>query len=196
MFGRLSPAIQTRMRILEQIDARERASSTPQSRRLRQIGPETGRFLALMAAGAPHGGVIEIGTSAGYSTLWLALACLETHRTVTTFEVDEFKLALARETFRAAELEHTVTLVAGDARTKLHDMRDAGFCFLDAEKDIYAACYEAVLPAMVAGGILIADNAISHRSDLEDFLSAVAVDQRVDATVLPIGQGELVCRKR
>ena len=71
----------TRMRILEEQDAADRVDGTPRLERLRQIPPETGRFLALMLAGAPQGEVLEIGTSAGYSTLWLTL----TGRPVTTF---------------------------------------------------------------------------------------------------------------
>jgi len=195
MLNSVAPEIQERMRLLEQIDARDRTSPTPHSRRLRQIGPDTGRFLAMMVSLAPPGRVVEIGTSAGYSTLWLALACRETRRTVTTYEIDEFKLAIARETFKTTNLEGTVTLVAGDARTFLPRERDISFCFLDAEKDIYGECFEAVLPAMVAGGILVADNAISHQADLSDFLRAVIADKRVDAMVLPIGKGELMCRK-
>ena len=88
-----------RMLRLEQIDAGDRKDGTPISQRLRQVPRETGKFISIMAAGAPEGACVEIGTSAGYSTLWLALACLETARKITTFEVSEEKVRLARETF-------------------------------------------------------------------------------------------------
>ena len=64
-----------RMQYLEAIDARDRLDGTPQTRRLRQIVPETGRFLTLLAASAHAGQVLEVGTSGGYSGLWLCLAC-------------------------------------------------------------------------------------------------------------------------
>ena len=76
-----------RMRILEELDAADRIDDTPRMKRLRQIPPETGRFLAILAASAPEGEVIEIGTSAGYSSLWLSLACQATNRRLRTFEV-------------------------------------------------------------------------------------------------------------
>ncbi|MGA2403154.1 MAG: class I SAM-dependent methyltransferase [Syntrophobacteraceae bacterium] len=68
-----------------------------------------------MAAGTPEGAYLEIGTSAGYSTLWLALACLKTARKVTTFELSAEKARLARETFRVTGLENLVHCVEGDA---------------------------------------------------------------------------------
>lgn len=71
-----------------------------------------------------------------------------------------------------------------------------GFCFLDAEKEVYQACYDAVVPRLVPGGILIADNAINHRQTLQPMLDAALADERLDALIVPIGKGELVCRKR
>ena len=183
------------MQLLEQIDARDRGDGTPQAQRLRQITPGTGRFLALLAANAPQGAFLEIGTSAGYSTLWIALACEMSGRTVTTFEVMPEKAALARETFRAAGVEEIVRLVEGDARAHLAAYRDIAFCFLDAEKDVYRDCYEAVIPRLVPGGLLVADNAVNHRERLQPMLDRALADERVDALIVPIGKGELVCRK-
>lgn len=184
-----------RMQYLEQIDARDRGDGTPRLQRLRQIPPETGRFLALLAANAPAGACLEIGTSAGYSTLWLAMACETQGRGLTTCEVLPEKVKLARETFRAAQMEATITLVEGDARQYLSQVGDIGFCFLDAEKEVYAECYEMVVPRLVKGGLLVADNAISHQQDLRPMLDRALADERVDALVVPIGKGELVCRK-
>ncbi len=138
---------------------------------------------------------MEIGTSAGYSTLWLALACLETARKVTTFELSEEKARLARETFRLAGLENLVHCVEGDARECLKNYEQISCCFLDAEKPIYLECYEVVVPRMVKGGLLIADNAISHKESLEPFIERALSDERVDALIVPVGQGELVCRR-
>lgn len=196
MFHTIPQPMLDRMRYLEAIDARDRQDGTPMLQRLRQIPPETGKFLALMAAGAPQGRWVEIGTSAGYSTLWLAMACRETGCTITTFEVLEEKVALARETFRLAQVEDAVTLVAGDAREHLAQCNDVAFCFLDAEKEVYADCYEMVIPRMVEGGLLVADNAINHRETLQPMLDRALADERVDALIAPIGKGELICRKR
>jgi predicted O-methyltransferase YrrM len=185
-----------RMRFLEAIDTRDRQDGTPRLQRLRQIPPEIGKFLALLAANVPLGDIIEIGTSAGYSTLWLALSCRETGRRLTTYEVLPEKVALARETFRLAEVEDVVTLVAGDARATLPNHPEIAFCFLDAEKEVYADCYALVVSRLVPGGLLVADNAINHAQVLQPMLDRAMTDPRVDTLIMPVGKGELVCRKR
>lgn len=113
MFHDIPAEALDRMRELERRDAEDRSDGTPRLERLRQIPQETGRFLALWAASAPDGPCVEIGTSAGYSALWLALACRATGRTLTTFEVLPQKAALARETFSRAGVEDVVRLIEG-----------------------------------------------------------------------------------
>jgi predicted O-methyltransferase YrrM len=195
VFHDIPPEIASRMRELEEIDARDRTDGTPRMRRLRQIGPEVGRFIALLATASPAGRFIEIGTSAGYSTLWLALACRAAGRRVTTFEILDDKAELARKTFTSAGVTDVVDFRSGDALQALHGCTDIAFCFLDAEKEAYAQCYEAVVPNMVPGGILVADNAISHEEALRPMLQRALSDRRVDALIVPIGKGELLCRK-
>jgi predicted O-methyltransferase YrrM len=183
------------MHYLRELDKKDREDGTAHLRRLRQIPPETGRFIALLAASAPGGRFIEIGTSGGYSTLWLTLACREAGRKITTFEILQEKADLARETFLEAGVEDVVELIHADARERLDAYDGVSFCFLDPAKEIYGECYEKVVPNMIKGGILVADNAISHEEVLGPFLERVTEDERVDALVVPIGSGELVCRK-
>jgi len=195
MFHDIPQPILERMRTLEQIDVTDRTDGTPHLRRLRQIPPETGRFLAMLAAGAPDGAIVEIGTSAGYSAMWLTLSVAATGRRVLTFEVLPDKVALARETFRLAEVEGLIDLIEGDARSHLGTIDEIAFCFLDAEKDVYEDCYETVVPRLVPGGLLVADNAISHRDELQPVIDRAMDDPRVDAVLVPIGKGELLCRR-
>lgn len=195
MFHTIPELVKKRMTELEAIDTRDREDGTARMERLRQIPAETGRFIALIAAAAPPGNIIEIGTSAGYSTLWLALAARETGRQITTFETLPDKAALARETFRSAGMEDIVTLVEGDAREFLSEYSDIGCCFLDAEKEVYLDCYELVVPNLVVGGLLLADNAINHAATLQPMLDHALDDVRVDALIVPIGKGVLCCRK-
>ena len=75
------------MKELEEADAKDRENDTPILKRLRQIPPESGKIISLLAASAPEGDYIEIGTSAGYSTLWIVLACQYLEKTVKTFEI-------------------------------------------------------------------------------------------------------------
>ncbi len=195
MFHDIPEPVLRRMQYLEQIDARDRGDGTTRMQRLRQIGPAVGRFISLLAATAPAGRFIEIGTSAGYSTLWVSLACRAVGRKVTTFEILDHKAALARETFALAGVGDVVDFVFADALDRLADCKDIAFCFLDAEKEIYGKCYESVVPNLVRGGLLVADNAINHEAILRPMLDRALADDRVDALIVPIGNGELVCRK-
>jgi predicted O-methyltransferase YrrM len=195
MFHNIPKPILNRMRELEAQDELDRQDDTPHLQRLRQIPPVTGKFLALLCASAPKGGVLEVGTSGGYSSLWLSLACRERGDHLTTFEVLEEKIARANETFELAEVSDQIQLIHGDAREVIDGYKDIAFCFLDAEKDIYIDIYERLLPNLVPGGILAADNAVSHAEVLSDFVAQAEDDPRVDALVVPVGKGILVCRK-
>ena len=196
MFHDIPDRVAARMRRLEGWDATDRADGTEFPRRLRQVPPATGRFLALVAAGSPAGEWIEIGTSGGYSALWLSLACRAVGRRLTTYENDERKLAIARETFHEAGVDDVVTLVAADARRRLCDHDGISFCFLDALKEHYLEYFELVVPRLVPGGILVADNVLSHEDELATFVRSALADERVDAMVLPLDRGELVCRRQ
>jgi predicted O-methyltransferase YrrM len=196
MFDEIPERMARRMRYLEEADAEDRLDGTPRDKRLRQIPLETGRFLALLAANAPPGQFVEIGTSAGYSSLWISLACRAAARKLTTFEVDVRKVGLAQRTFEEAGVLDLVHLVQGDALVHLGGFQDIAFCFLDAEKELYQQCYDVVVPNLVPGGWLVADNALNHAATLQPMIDQALADSRVDALVVPIGKGELLCRKK
>lgn len=195
MFHSIPESIKKRMQYLEEIDTQDRVDRTPRMERLRQIPPETGKFLSILAASAPKGEFLEIGTSAGYSTLWIALACRLINNKVITFEILKEKVKLAEETFKVTNLRDVVELIEGDARDYINNYKNISFCFLDAEKEVYDECYDLIIPNMVKGGILVADNAINHYKTLKPMLEKALADERVDALIVPIGKGELVCRK-
>jgi caffeoyl-CoA O-methyltransferase len=196
MFNSIPSSIRKRMTYLEDLDKNHRAENLPADIRLRQVPRETGKFLSIMASLAPSGEYLEIGTSGGYSALWLALACREQGRRLITFEILPQKASIARETFQSAEVEDIVEVIQGDAREYLDNYRNISFCFLDAEKEMYAGCYEKVVPNMISGGILVADNVISHKDVLKDMVEHALRDQRVDSVVVPIGNGLLLSVKR
>ncbi|MFX0207145.1 MAG: O-methyltransferase [Candidatus Hodarchaeota archaeon] len=196
MSNAIPKRILERMRYLEERDRIDREDGTPRLERLRQIPPETGKFLHILALMAPEGRFVEIGTSAGYSTLWLILACKRRGSSIKTFEILPEKIKLAQETFNCTKTTQYVELIEGDAREYLSQIDGISFCFLDAEKEVYEDCYKLVIPKLVTGGLLIADNAINHRETLKPMLDKALSDKRVDALILPIGKGELVCRKK
>ena len=127
--------------------------------------------------------------------MWLALACRQSHRRLTSYELLPAKVALARETVRRTGIDDVVELVEGDFCDHASRWSGVGFCFLDAEKDVYDSCYDRIVDRMTPGGIFVADNAISHATELGSFVDRVLADERVDAIVVPIGTGELVARR-
>ncbi len=195
MFHNIPEVIKKRMKYLEEIDFNDRLDGTPRMKRLRQIPPITGKFLSIMAACAPDGDFLEIGTSAGYSTLWIALACHYRGIKMKTFEVLKEKIEMAKETFEVSNMNDFVELVEGDARNYIKNYNNIAFCFLDAEKEVYEDCYDLIVPNMVKGGLLIADNAINHYETLKPMIDKSLADRRVDVMVVPIGKGELLCRR-
>ena len=197
MFESLTHASLARMKHLEAIDLRDRTDGTPHSRRLRQITPAVGRLLAILAASSPAGPIVEIGASAGYSTLWLACAARSTARRLITYDFDAGKIALARETFSLSGVSDIVELIHGDALIELPRLDSIAFCFLDAEKDLYQPCYDLVIPRLPSGGILVADNVLSHASALQDFVDFAQSDPRLDTALIPAdSNGQLICRKK
>ena len=188
--------IRKRMAYLERLDARHRnLASVGHFDHLRQVPPATGKFLALLAAGAPKGKWLELGTSGGYSTMWLALAAREAGRKIITFEISAEKARLARETFEAAGIANLVGLVPGDALKHLRHYDNVAFCFMDLEKSLYLKAYEIIVPNLARGGLLVADNVISHRDACAATVKRAFADKRVDAQIVPVGSGLLVARK-
>jgi len=196
MFQEIPKVILDRMQELEEVDTRDRQDGTPHLKRMRQIPPETGRMLAFLAASAPTDGAwLEIGTSAGYSAMWLSLAARYRSKTLITFELLPEKVELARETFKKAKLGGLVELKHGDARGHLSDYAEVAFCFVDCEKEMYLEIFERVSQNIIEDGLLIFDNVISHQEKLTDFLAVMASDTKFDQVTLPVGKGLLVCRK-
>lgn len=189
--------VRAAMAALEVRDTADREDGTPQSRRLRAISPEVGPFLLTLALANGSRTIVEVGTSSGYSTLWLALAARQLDGRVITFEIDPAKVELARATFAEAGVEDVVDLRPTDGVAGLAAMAvSADLVFLDSEKDDYARLLEPAILALRPGGLLVADNLTSHEEDLAGFRDAALADPRLTGLVVPIGRGELVAVRR
>ena len=196
MFHKIPQPILYRMKELEEIDIQDRQDGTPRIKRLRQVPPETGRVLSFLAYTFPtQGAWLEIGTSAGYSALWLSLAAKLKGKTLYTYELLPEKATLSRETFKQAKVEKLIELKNGDARGHVGDFGEVAFCFIDCEKEMYADIFELVSPNVVEEGLIIVDNIISHKKDLTDFVAQVEADTSLDTVILPVGKGLMVSRR-
>ena len=178
---------------LEARDRADRVDGTPMSRRLRAISPDVGEFLLTLALATNARTIVEIGTSSGYSTLWLAVAAQLNGGRVITYEVDPAKVELARTTFADAGVGDQVELRDSDGAAGLASHAGvADLVFLDAEKDDYLGMLEPAITALRSGGLLVADNLTSHEAALAEFRDTALADPRLSGLVVPIGRGELL----
>jgi predicted O-methyltransferase YrrM len=149
----------------------------------------------MLCLDVPQGLIVEVGTSGGYASLWLSLACKQRGDKLTTFEIQEEKVSVARETFRKARIDSSVTVIHGDVRNYISRLPPTAFCFMDAEKDVHLEVYEQILPNLISGGMLVANGALAQTDQLSLYLGRAYRDPRVDTLVVPIGRGLLICRK-
>jgi caffeoyl-CoA O-methyltransferase len=188
VFHDISANMREVMRALEEETERNQVA-------LRSVSVDVGRCLALLAMSAPQGAFIELGSSAGYSSLWLSLAARARGVTLTTVELDEKKIALARENISRAGAAASVQAVHGDALDYATRFEDIAFCFSDLQPpENNAKVYEKVVPRLVPGGLLVIDNVTSPRLQTE-LLNRAENDPRVDCVLLPFPKGDLICRK-
>ena len=154
------------------------------------VAPSEGEFLRdqVVKARAQH--ALEIGTSNGYSGIWIALGLRETGGHLTTLEIDEGRARLAEENFQAAGVASLVTLRRGDALElipKLHGPFE--FVFIDAWKQDYVRYLEMVLPMVPAGGLILAHNVTDLRDQLQDFIHSVQTNPQLDTRLVNAGPG-------
>lgn len=145
-----------------------------------------GRLLRLIteAAGAKH--VVEIGTSTGYSGLWLSLALRRTGGRLTTYEIDPGRAATAREFFRKAGLDGQATVVVGDAHQTLATLKDPiDVVFMDADKEGYVDYLRRLLPLLIPGGVILAHNI----RQAPDYLQYVAANPDLETLLLVSSSG-------
>ncbi len=173
-------------------DARE----TERPRRMLNITPDTGRLLWIMIRATGASRILEVGTSNAFSTIWLADAARETRGRVTTLEVNPDKVRLARENLARAGLSERVEIVQGPAGDTLSGLTGPfDFVFLDADRGNYLTYLELVVPRLVPGGLLVADNVTSHAHELGDYLARVKSHPALLSVTVPVGNGEEISLK-
>ena len=133
---------------------------------------------------------LEVGTSNGYSSIWIAMGVRQTGGHLTTLEIDGRKVKLATENFRVAAVDSFITLVHGDARKEIPKLQGPfEFVFIDAWKGDYVTYLDMVLPKVPAGGVIVAHNVTDLRSQLLDFIERVKTDPRLKTTFADPGPG-------
>ena len=165
--------------------------------RMLNITRDTGEFLAVLVRATAARRVLEIGTSNGYSTLWLAEAAKEIGGSVTTVELADDKIGLASANFARSGLAPFITLVHDDAGRFLQrsDQSAYDLVFLDCERPEYPGWWPQLRRVLRPGGLLIVDNATSHVEQMAPFVALVRADPEFAICLVPLGKGEFLAVK-
>src|SRR5262245_16174149 len=157
------------------------------------VGPATGQLINLLAKEAQAQTILEVGSSYGYSTVWLAEAARETGGKVISIEIHSAKQERARSAVQDARLSEFVDFRLGDARDTLAKMSESvDFVLLDLWKDFYIPCFDLFYPKLRPGALIVADNMIfpeSARDHAEAYRKYVRSKPDINSVLLRVGHG-------
>jgi predicted O-methyltransferase YrrM len=182
---------------LERFGREHDAGTAHRDERMRNITPETGELLGILVQAARARRVLEIGTSNGYSTLWLADAARAVSGQVVTVEISVDRAEMARLNLERSGLSPWVRQELADAGLFLRQQPSASYdlLFLDAAREQAAAWWPEVRRVLAPGGLLVVDNAVSHAAELDSFIAGVRGTPGWRSLVVPVGKGEFVALK-
>lgn len=167
-----------------------------QDQRMRAVGPQTGQLINILAKSLETPTILEIGTSFGYSGIWLGEAARATGGRLITLELHEYKSLYAREMAEKAGLADYIDFQVGDAVQLIEALSGrVDFVLLDLWKDLYVPCLEAFYPKLNPGAIIVADNMIRPgNDDVKRYGRAIRAKAGITSVLLPVGTGLEVSR--
>ncbi|MDR7142850.1 DUF1442 domain-containing protein [Rhizobium sp. BE258] len=167
-----------------------------QDRRMRAVGPETGQFLNILAKSLDAPVILELGTSFGYSGIWLADAARAAGGRLITMEMHGYKSAFAQEMAEKAGLSAHIDFRIGDAVEMIGTLKTGvDFVLVDLWKDLYLPCLEAFYPRLNPGAIIVADNMIRPGDDnVKAYSRAIRAKPGISSVLLPVGSGLEISR--
>ena len=193
----MTESLQVLLAELERFGEANDNATAERPRRMLNITRDTGEFLSVLVQATSARRVLEIGTSNGYSTLWLASAARVTGGAVTTVEIADYKVGLARQNFSRSGLASSIALVQDDAGRVLERASAAAFdlVFLDAERPEYPGWWLHLKRVLRPGGLLVVDNATSHPEQMAPFVALAKADTDFTTSLVPVGNGEFLAVK-
>ena len=190
MWNVLDERVRAVLERLEREDADERDRGLPASQRARQVARTTGQFLFALVAPQADCEVLEIGGSRGYSAIWLAAGVRHLGGRVLSLESDPAKADAWRRNVADAGLDEWAELVEGDAFETLEWLDDVfDIVFLDAEKDDYERLFALARQKLEPGGLVVADNVLSHPDPLAQYAAARQADPALSSVTVPLDRG-------
>lgn len=182
---------------LERFGKENDSAAASRKAKMLNITRETGELFAILIQATRARRVLEIGTSNGYSTLWLADAARALVGSVVTLEVAPAKAEMARHNFERAGLSPWIhqEVIEGGAFLRSQSPAHFDLVFLDSDREQYASWWPWLQRTITPGGLLVADNAVSHASEMDGFMALVRATRGWRSLVVPIGNGELLALK-
>jgi len=182
---------------LEEFGKATDSATIVRSRRMLNITRDTGELLSVLVRATVARRILEIGTSNGYSTIWLAEAARAIDGNVTTVEFSEYKVGLARANFMRSGLASFISLIHDDAGRFLQHSEQNAFdlVFLDSERSEYSGWWPPLRGVLRPGGLMVVDNATSHEAETAPFVALVNADPQFTACLVPVGNGEYLAVK-
>jgi predicted O-methyltransferase YrrM len=156
------------------------------------ISRVTGEFLNLLVRQSRAKNVLEVGTSNGYSGIWLGLALKQTGGKLTTIEYWDKRLSVAKENFKKCALEDVIETIQGSALEVLEALSEdytADLAFVDANKTEYVKYFELIDKHLKPGGIIVCDNVLSHEEKCQPFIDAINAHPDYHNVILPLPAG-------
>lgn len=198
IFPALSLELRPLLAELEEFGRANDAAEEDRSQKMLNLERPAAELVHFLLISACRKRILEIGSSNGYSTLWLAAAARANHgRPVISVERDPAKIAKARENLQRAGLSDWVELVEGDASgvaASISGPFDA--VFFDADRTSAPEQLTLLLPKLADDVLLIHDNAKSHADQLTPYMTAVEALPGIAAVVVPVGKGLHVAHRR
>lgn len=187
-------SVQRLLSELHEAGRRFDAAQSDRLDRLRNLEPESGALLNLLLRALGAREVLELGTSNGVSTVWLAEALAAAGGRLVSVELDADRSRAAGENLERAGLDGIVELRTGDAADALRDSPDDAWdvVFLDAERPHYPDYWPDLARVIRPGGLIAADNAISHADQMQPFRDIVEADPRTTTALDATGAGLLL----
>jgi predicted O-methyltransferase YrrM len=163
---------------------------------MRAVGPETGQFINILARSLKAPTILELGTSFGYSGIWLADAARASGGRLITMELHDYKSAYASDMAVKAGLADHIDFKVGDAVQMIGELSiGIDFVLVDLWKDLYITCLEAFYPKLNPGAIIVADNMLyPGGDDVKRYGEAVRAKPGISSVLLPVGNGLEVSR--
>jgi predicted O-methyltransferase YrrM len=193
----MEPAIRSLLAELETWGNENDAREQDRRKKMLNLEPDTARFISILVRSSQRKSLLEIGTSNGYSTIWLAWAVSATGGHVTSLERDADKNAQADANLQRAGLRDSVDLLLGDA-TEIVASLDGpfDFVFFDADRISAPDQLKFLKSKLLPGALVLADNVLSHPDEIAGYLAAIEATPDFDHMVIPIGKGLSLAYKR